>query len=116
MCMLIQLMCYRSEQTDQLEEAQTQLSEARAEADRMRAERARLADAAAAARHWRDEADAGQEALAHLQESERTCEKLRQRLEAALYYRVGPLCFIRLLQIYGNAVGYLYCSSNRVGS
>ncbi|KAL5968893.1 Protein Daple [Taenia solium] len=77
-----------SEQADQLEEVQLQLAEMRAEADRLRTERARLADAAAAARHWRDEADAGQQAIAQLRESERTCEKLKQRLEAAQYYRV----------------------------
>uniref|UniRef100_A0A158RF22 HOOK_N domain-containing protein n=1 Tax=Hydatigena taeniaeformis TaxID=6205 RepID=A0A158RF22_HYDTA len=77
-----------SEQADQLEEVQSQLAEMRAEVDRLRTERARLADAAAAARHWRDEADAGQQAIVQLRESERTCEKLKQRLEAALYYRV----------------------------
>uniref|UniRef100_A0A158R9L8 HOOK_N domain-containing protein n=1 Tax=Taenia asiatica TaxID=60517 RepID=A0A158R9L8_TAEAS len=77
-----------SEQADQLEEVQLQLAEMRAEADRLRTERARLADAAAAARHWQDEADAGQQAIAQLRESERTCEKLKQRLEAAQYYRV----------------------------
>ncbi|KAM7540487.1 hypothetical protein Aperf_G00000035350 [Anoplocephala perfoliata] len=77
-----------SEQADQLEEAQSQLAEVRAEADRLRTERARLADAAASARHWRDEADAGQQAIIQLRESERTCEKLKQNLEAALYYRI----------------------------
>ncbi|KAL5112011.1 Multidrug and toxin extrusion protein 1 [Taenia crassiceps] len=77
-----------SEQADQLEEVQSQLAEMRAEVDRLRTERARLADAAAAARHWRDEADAGQQAIVQLRESERTCEKLKQRLEAAQYYRV----------------------------
>lgn len=79
-----------SEQADQLEDVQSQLAEVRAEADRLRTERAKLADAAASARHWRDEADAGQQAIAQLRESERTCEKLKQNLEAALYYRVGP--------------------------
>ncbi|KAM3179635.1 hypothetical protein ACTXT7_000222 [Hymenolepis weldensis] len=77
-----------SEQADQLEEVHSQLTEVRAEADRLRTERARLADAAASARHWRDEADAGQQAIIQLRESERTCEKLKQNLEAALYYRI----------------------------
>ncbi|EUB63422.1 Multidrug and toxin extrusion protein [Echinococcus granulosus] len=77
-----------SEQADQLEEVQSQLAEVQAEVDRLRTERARLADAAVAARHWRDEADAGHQAIAQLRESERTCEKLKQRLQAAQYYRV----------------------------
>uniref|UniRef100_A0A5K3F2R7 HOOK_N domain-containing protein n=1 Tax=Mesocestoides corti TaxID=53468 RepID=A0A5K3F2R7_MESCO len=77
-----------SEQADQLEEMQMQLTEARSEADQLRVERMRLADAATAARHWQDEADAGQLAIAQLRDAERTCEKLKQRLEAAQFYKV----------------------------
>lgn len=88
---------FSSEQADQLEEVHSQLTEVRAEADRLRTERARLADAAASARHWRDEADAGQQAIIQLRESERTCEKLKQNLEAALYYRVSHHSIMTIL-------------------
>ena len=79
-----------------------QLLEVRAEADKLRAERARLADAAAAARHWRDEADAGQQAVVQLRESERTCAKLKQNLESALHYRVFVIQQINDYKFFGN--------------
>ncbi len=70
-------------------ELQSELAEARAEAARRRAERARLADCAVAARRGQDGADAGRQASAQLALVERTCEKLKQKLDAAQYYKVS---------------------------
>lgn len=81
----------RSEQADQISEMQLELREARTEAEMLREEHSRLADAAIAARHWRDEADAGRQATAQVAQLERTCDKLRQRLDAAQYYKVRNL-------------------------
>lgn len=80
-----------SEQADHLSEMHSQLVEVRSELGRLKEERARLADAAMSARHWRDEADAGQQAIVQLREAEHMCAKLKQRLEAAQYYKVCGL-------------------------
>uniref|UniRef100_A0A0V0J2W3 Protein Daple n=1 Tax=Schistocephalus solidus TaxID=70667 RepID=A0A0V0J2W3_SCHSO len=77
-----------SEQTDELAELHEQLCESQRELSQLRDERARLADAAVCARHWQDEADAGQQAIAQLKQLEKEFEKLKQRLDAAQYYKI----------------------------
>ncbi|KAL7063588.1 hypothetical protein AAHC03_0692 [Spirometra sp. Aus1] len=77
-----------SDQTDELAELHEQLCESQRELSQLRDERARLADAAVCARHWQDEADAGQQAIAQLKQLEKEFEKLKQRLDAAQYYKI----------------------------